>query len=111
AIASFRRVASVSSQLAQALSQDTKQRLTLAEVCLGVGHHLRTTGAPAESSAPLELARILFEGLVREEPGNLRPTERLSENWYQLGQTRRTLGRHEEALAAYRQSAQVMRTA
>jgi hypothetical protein len=48
---------------------------------------------------------------VREAPGELRYTVELANTWYQLGHTRRFLGQHDEALAAYRQAAQAWRVA
>jgi tetratricopeptide (TPR) repeat protein len=111
AVASFRRAATLKARLAQALPPDAKQRHEHAEWCLQVGHCLRMTGAPADALGQLELARQLLEGLVREEPGDLRFLVRLGDAWYQLGQTRRIMGRHDEALAAYRQSVQRLRTA
>jgi predicted Ser/Thr protein kinase/tetratricopeptide (TPR) repeat protein len=112
AVEMLRGMANVSGRFAGARSPDAEGRYRLADVCLGVGHILRSRGGtPAESLSQLELARQLLEGLVREAPGDLRFLVRLGDAWYQLGQTRRIMGRHDEALAAYRQSVQMLRTA
>jgi tetratricopeptide (TPR) repeat protein len=75
-----------------------------------VGQVLRKAGAPAESPEQLELARQLYKGLVREAPGESRHLVRLSDTWYQLGQSRRKLGEHEAAFTAYRQAVQAQRS-
>src|SRR6202035_1913365 len=102
-LASFRHAAKICTRLVQQSPHDANLRSSLAEFCLTTGTVLRTAGALAEALGLLELARQLYEGLVHEAPEVPRYTIRLSDTWYQLGNAQCNLGRHDEALAAYRQ--------
>ena len=89
-------------RLVQQPPRNMNLRTELAKLCWELGHLLRTHKSAAASLKTLECARPLYESLESDFPNELSYGAALGEVWYQIGQTRRELGLHEDALAAYR---------
>jgi serine/threonine protein kinase len=105
----YERVALICIQLAKEPPSNTSLRTELAKLCWNIGHILRTHDSAAASLKTLECARPLYEGLARDFPAELSYAAALSDVWYQLAQTRRELGQHEEAFATYREAVKKLR--
>jgi tetratricopeptide (TPR) repeat protein len=111
ALASVRRAATISTRLAQQAPRDLGQRRDLAYVCQWASTLLRQQGAHAEARDQAECAKQLYEGLVRDAPGELRHKVELSDTWNVLGKARWKLEQYDGALAAFRAAVQLQRDA
>jgi serine/threonine protein kinase len=76
-------------------------------VCISAA--LNQLEQPAEALHHAEQARRMFEELLRAAPDNLRYAGGLSSAWERIGKARWSLGRAEEALTAFRESAAIQR--
>jgi tetratricopeptide (TPR) repeat protein len=79
---------------------DTEARGVLSTSYHITGRLLVDTGRPAEALEPYRTAIALREGLIRDEPKNLRWSGDCAGSWWRLAEALEALGRFSEAAAA-----------
>jgi hypothetical protein len=109
ALAVAREAAALAERSANAPSRDLEFCEHLAGESLVIATMLRHLRQPAEALPLAEQGRRLFSGLRRAVPALPRYGEGLNLAWEQIAKARWDLGRGDEALAAFRESAAAQR--
>ncbi|HXG09331.1 MAG TPA: tetratricopeptide repeat protein, partial [Gemmataceae bacterium] len=111
AVHSYRSAAEVYEQMINAQPQDHSLRRTLAACYHNLGRLYADTGEPGSALGHYHRAVALREQLCRDEPAGVDHVSDLGGTWMRLGLLLEGLGRHEEAVQAFREAADKHREA